>query len=114
MLHPGSYHSYWHSADKPGYSGVAIYSKKEPIEVRYGMGIPEIDREGRVILAEFPDLVLVNAYFPNSQRDHARLGFTSSPSSRGDAQVPRKEMRKKGKNLVDLRGLQYRASGDRP
>ncbi len=75
LLHPLGYHSVWHSAEKPGYSGVAIYSKKEPLEVRYGIGVPEIDREGRVILAQYPALTVVNAYFPNSQRDHARLGY---------------------------------------
>jgi exodeoxyribonuclease-3 len=75
MLHPNGYHSYWHSAEKPGYSGVAIYSKREPLEVQTGIGIPEIDREGRVIIAEYPELTLINSYFPNSQRDHARLDY---------------------------------------
>ncbi|MDR3607303.1 MAG: exodeoxyribonuclease III [Oligoflexia bacterium] len=75
MLHPEGYHSFWHSAEKPGYSGTAIYSKRDPLEVRYGIGIPEIDREGRVIVAEYADFAVVNAYFPNSQRDHARLGY---------------------------------------
>jgi exodeoxyribonuclease-3 len=75
LLHPDSYHSYWHSAAKAGYSGVAIYSKKEPLNIKTGIGIPEIDSEGRVLVAEYPDFFLVNAYFPNSQRDHARLSY---------------------------------------
>lgn len=75
LLHPGGYHSYWHSAQKPGYSGVALYSKKEPMTIQYGIGIPEIDAEGRVLVAEFGDLTVVNTYFPNSQRDHARLPY---------------------------------------
>lgn len=75
VLRPKGYYSAWHSAEKAGYSGVAILSRKEPLEVRVGMGVPEIDREGRVLIAEYPSLVLVNAYFPNSQRDHARLDY---------------------------------------
>ena len=75
LRHPEGYHSYWHSAQKPGYSGVAIYSKKEPLNITFGLDIPEFDQEGRVISAEFSDFTLVNAYFPNSQRDHARLGY---------------------------------------
>lgn len=75
LLHPSGYHSFWHSAQKPGYSGVAIYSKKEPLSVQMGMGIPEVDSEGRVIVAEYPGFVLLNCYFPNSQREHTRLGY---------------------------------------
>jgi exodeoxyribonuclease-3 len=75
MLHPEGYHSYWHSAEKPGYSGVATYSKREPLDVKYGLGIPEIDREGRVLILEYPDFSMVNAYFPNSQREHTRLDY---------------------------------------
>lgn len=72
---PLNYHSFWNPAEKAGYSGVAIYSKKEPLSVTNGFGIPEFDREGRVIVAEYPDFVIVNSYFPNSQRDHARLPY---------------------------------------
>jgi exodeoxyribonuclease III len=75
LRNPGKYHSYWHCAQKPGYSGVAIFSKKEPLQVTQGIGIPEFDREGRVLIAEYPGIVVINAYFPNSQRDHARLGY---------------------------------------
>lgn len=75
LHHPLGYHSFWHSAEKPGYSGVAIYSRTEPLSVKIGLGHPEIDREGRVLVAEFPGFVLLNCYFPNSQRDHARLGY---------------------------------------
>jgi exodeoxyribonuclease-3 len=75
LLHPNGYHSYWHPAQKAGYSGVAIYTKKEPLRLQMGIGVPEIDSEGRVLIAEYTDFILVNAYFPNSQRDHARLGY---------------------------------------
>lgn len=79
LINPQRYHSVWHSAEKLGYSGTAIYSKEEPTNVQVGMGIPEFDREGRVLIAEFKrpgyDLAVINAYFPNSQREHARLGY---------------------------------------
>ncbi len=71
---PG-YSSYWHSAKRPGYSGVAIYSKHEPLSVQVGLGIEDIDSEGRVLALEFKDYVLMNAYFPNSGRDLARLPY---------------------------------------
>lgn len=75
ILNPLGYHSYWHCAKKPGYSGVAIYAKKEPVDIKYGIGARQIDSEGRVLTADFGDFVLVNSYFPNSQRDHARLDY---------------------------------------
>jgi exodeoxyribonuclease-3 len=72
---PEGYHAFWHPAEKPGYSGVAILTKKKPLDVRVGLGIAEFDREGRVLLAEFKNFSVVSAYFPNSQRDHKRLDF---------------------------------------
>ena len=75
LLHPLGYHSSWHSALKRGYSGVATYSKHAPLSVREGIGNREIDREGRVLISEFKRFTLVNAYFPNTQREHARLDF---------------------------------------
>ena len=75
LINPSGYYSYFHSAKKPGYSGVATFSKKEPLQVIEGIGVPEIDAEGRVLITEFQDFFLVNAYFPNSQRDAARLDY---------------------------------------
>lgn len=75
LKQPKGMTSFWNSAEKAGYSGVAIYTREEPIEVWNGLGDKEIDQEGRVINAEFNKFILVNAYFPNSQRDHARLPF---------------------------------------
>lgn len=72
---PKGYESHWFSAEKAGYSGTALYLKKEPLDVVRGIGIPEIDREGRVVFAEYKNVVVASAYFPNSQRDHARLGY---------------------------------------
>ncbi|MDR1099314.1 MAG: exodeoxyribonuclease III [Treponema sp.] len=68
------YNSYWASAEKRGYSGVAIYSRKKPLDVK-PLGIAEFDGEGRVLQAEFKDFTLISAYFPNSQDGGARLGY---------------------------------------
>ena len=78
LLNPKKYHSYWHPAQKPGYSGVAIYSKQEPLSIQIGMNDPTIDAEGRVLIAEYPDFTVINNYFPNSQREHARLPYKLS------------------------------------
>ena len=75
LRQPTGYHAYWHSAEKRGYSGVATFCRRKPSSVHEGIGIAEIDREGRVLVTEYRGFVLINAYFPNSQRDHARLGF---------------------------------------
>jgi exodeoxyribonuclease-3 len=68
------YASFWASAKKKGYSGVAIYTRKPPLDV-HPMGTPEFDAEGRVLVAEFDDFSLIAAYFPNSQDAGARLGY---------------------------------------
>ena len=75
LRHPGGFFSYWHLAEKPGYSGVTLFSRHAPLAVRNGIGIPEIDREGRVQIAEYPEFMLVNAYFPHARRDLSRLDF---------------------------------------
>ena len=74
-LELGGYKNYWNSAEKKGYSGTAIFSRDEPLEVFNDMGIDEHDTEGRVIAAEFPDFVLVNVYTPNSQDGLRRLEY---------------------------------------
>jgi exodeoxyribonuclease-3 len=74
FVFPG-YHEYWNSAERRGYSGTALFTKTEPLTVSYGIGQEEHDKEGRVITAEFPDLILVNVYTPNSQRELARLDY---------------------------------------
>ena len=71
---PG-YHQYWNYAEKKGYSGTAIFSKEEPLSVSCGIGIPEHDREGRVIALEFSLFYMVTCYTPNSQRELARLSY---------------------------------------
>lgn len=69
------YHQYWNYAEKKGYSGTALFTKKEPLQVTYGIGIEEYDREGRVITAEYEDLYVVTVYTPNSQQELARLSY---------------------------------------
>lgn len=69
------YNQYWNYAVKKGYSGTAVFTKKEPLSVKYGLGIEEHDQEGRVITLEFEKFYLVNVYTPNSQRELARLDY---------------------------------------
>lgn len=69
------YEEYWNSAEKKGYSGTAVFSKTKPLNVSYGFGIEEHDKEGRVITAEFQDFYLVNVYTPNAQRGLERLDY---------------------------------------
>lgn len=69
---PG-YRMFWNSAQKKGYSGTAIFSKKDPVSVSYGLGIPELDTEGRLITLEFESMYLVTCYTPNAQRELARI-----------------------------------------
>ncbi len=69
---PG-YHQFWHSAEKKGYSGTALFTKRQPLNIQYGLGIPELDTEGRLITAEYPGFYLVTCYTPNAQRELARL-----------------------------------------
>ena len=71
---PG-YRQYWNYAEKKGYSGTAMFTKEEPVSVSYGLGIPEHDKEGRVITAEFDDYYVVTCYTPNSQDGLKRLDY---------------------------------------
>lgn len=71
---PG-YHQYWNSAEKKGYSGVAVFTRQEPLSVRYGIGVDEFDHEGRVLTLEMPQIYLVSCYTPNSQDGLKRLEY---------------------------------------
>ena len=71
---PG-YYQYWNYAEKKGYSGTAVFSKREALSVSYGIGIEEHDQEGRVITAEYEDFYLVNCYTPNAQAELKRLEY---------------------------------------
>ena len=69
------YNAYWNSAEKKGYSGTAIFTKQKPLNVTYGIGIEEHDKEGRVITLEFEKFYMVNIYTPNSKRELERLDY---------------------------------------
>lgn len=84
LVNPASHHSHWHFAEKPGYSGLAIYSKHDPTSIRVGLGLREFDREGRWLEADFDrahfgvskgKFTVINSYWPNSQREKARLPY---------------------------------------
>lgn len=71
---PG-YYQYWNYAQKKGYSGTAIFTKEQPIDVTYGLGCVELDSEGRAITLEFPDFFFITVYVPNAQEDLRRIDF---------------------------------------
>ena len=68
-----NHHQYWNYAEKKGYSGTAIFAKEEPVSVLYGVGVEELDTEGRMVTLEYPDFYLVTCYTPNAQRELARI-----------------------------------------
>jgi exodeoxyribonuclease-3 len=71
---PG-YHIYWNSAERKGYSGVATFTKKQPISVKKGFGIDKFDNEGRILVTEFSSFTLFNIYFPNGKKNQERLDY---------------------------------------
>ena len=71
---PG-YHQYWNYARRKGYSGTAVFTRREPLSVRYGIGVEEHDQEGRVITLDMGDFYLVTVYTPNAQRELTRLDY---------------------------------------
>jgi exodeoxyribonuclease-3 len=77
-LELGGYQAFWSSAEKPGYSGVAVFSREKPLNVKEGLGIEEHDKEGRVLTVEYPDFILVNVYTPNAQDGLRRLPYRLS------------------------------------
>lgn len=72
---PEGYEAYWNYAEKKGYSGTAIFTKHKPLQVTYGIGIEEHDKEGRVITLEYDNFYLITCYTPNSQTELARLSY---------------------------------------
>lgn len=75
LADPAGYQAEWHWGARKGYSGVATFHKRAPLELRRGLGRPEFDHEGRVLASVYEDFVLFNIYFPNGQRDAGRLKF---------------------------------------
>ena len=74
-LNPAGYEQYWNYAEKKGYSGTAVFTKRSPVSVSYGIGIEEHDHEGRVITLEFDRFYFVTVYVPNSQTELTRLDY---------------------------------------
>ena len=72
LAFPG-YTSYWSYADKKGYSGTAVYARKEPLRLLHGLGVPELDAEGRICALEYPEFWFVDVYTPNAQQELARI-----------------------------------------
>jgi len=75
LLQPAAYYTYWNYPERRGYSGVATFTKEEPVRVQNGFGIDEFDMEGRVIITEYPELFIFNIYFPNGKKDESRLKY---------------------------------------
>ncbi len=75
IMKPKGYYTYWSAAEKKGYSGVAIFSKKAPKTVTEGLGIKEFDSEGRTLIADYEDFVLFNIYYPNGGSGNKRVPF---------------------------------------
>lgn len=75
LLNPLGYHTYWASAEKKGYSGVALYTRTEPKSVQIGLGYDQYDREGRTIIAEYEHFIFITAYFPNGSTENVRVPY---------------------------------------
>ncbi|WP_225000096.1 exodeoxyribonuclease III [Cesiribacter sp. SM1] len=92
------YHLYWMPAEKPGYSGVAIFSRPEPFHVEYGCGLPLYDYEGRVLRADYPDLSVMSVYMPSGSSGDARQSFKMQWLA--DFQQYVEELRREHPNLI--------------
>ena len=92
------FHKFYNEAEKKGYSGVGAYSKIKPLSVTKGLGVEELDNEGRVLKIEYPDFILFNIYFPNSGKEGSRLDFKVQFCNEILSQLV--ELKNEGKNLV--------------
>ena len=75
LREPQGYHVYWDYPDRKGYSGVATFTREEPLSVQNDFGVPEFDSEGRVIISQYSEFILFNVYFPNGKKDAIRLKY---------------------------------------
>ena len=98
FYHPSGYESFWHFAKKPGYSGLVIYAKKQPDDVRKGLGIAKFDDEGRWLEADFGAKTLITSYFPNSQREGTRLSYKLEFLAAAEKRL--EQLRKKGRETI--------------
>ena len=95
------YEQYWNYAVKKGYSGTAVFTKKKPLNMTYGIGIEEHDQEGRVITLEFEEFYFVTVYTPNSQNELARLDYRMKWESDFLAYLKKLEEKKTKRNKED-------------
>ena len=98
LLEIPGYKTYFSSAERKGYSGVALYTKEEPTAVQYGFGVPEFDSEGRILIADYERFTLINIYYPNGKRSPDRLDYKMRFYSA--FQVVVDELRAQGKRLA--------------
>lgn len=99
LIRPDGYTSYWaESTVKKGYSGVALYTKKEPLRVQIGLGIEEYDQEGRTIIAEYDEFILLTGYFPNGSSGNKRVPYKLAYSDAFVAYCD--EQRAAGKSII--------------
>ena len=98
MAEIDEFHKFYNEAEKKGYSGVGTYSKIEPLSVEKGLGVEELDNEGRVLKIEYENFILFNIYFPNSGKEGSRLDFKIEFCNELLKQLV--ELKKEGKNLV--------------
>lgn len=98
FIKPSGYYTYWSSAEKKGYSGVAIFTKIKPNKVTEGLGIPEFDSEGRILMAEYDDFLLFNIYYPNGGQGNKRVPFKMSFYDAFLAKV--QKLKKAGKRII--------------
>jgi len=98
VMHQAGYHFFLNPAKRPGYSGVATFSKEKPLAMKRGFGIPKYDDEGRVLETEYKDFTLLNIYFPNGKMGPERLKYKMD--FYGESLKYFMKLRKKGKKLV--------------
>ncbi|MDD4155336.1 MAG: exodeoxyribonuclease III [Candidatus Cloacimonetes bacterium] len=92
------YYKYWSFAERKGYSGVCLFTKKKPLNVSYSIGDSQFDDEGRIIQAEYEDFILFNIYFPNGQKDDIRLQYKLDFYDQFLIHI--ESLRKSGKNII--------------
>jgi exodeoxyribonuclease-3 len=98
LINIEGYHSYFSSALRKGYSGVAIYTKPEPKSIKKGFGIEKFDSEGRILIAEYPEFILFNIYYPNGKASPERLHYKMEFYDAFLKYVDK--LKKKGKNII--------------
>ena len=98
LINIEGYHSYFSSAIRKGYSGVAIYTKAEPKSIKKGFGIEKFDSEGRILIAEYPEFILFNIYYPNGKASQERLHYKMEFYDAFLKYVDK--LKKKGKNII--------------